>query len=95
MITSPRSEKLDLRLSIESKKILTAAAAVEHRSLSDFVLRSALAHASETLADRQYFGLDAEQWTAFIEALDAPPRDLPRIERLFREPSVFETSEDD
>jgi hypothetical protein len=25
-----------------------------------------------------------------LEALDAPPRDLPRLDRLFREPSVFE-----
>jgi len=27
---------------------------------------------------------------AFLAALDAPPRRLPRLERLFAEPSVFE-----
>jgi uncharacterized protein (DUF1778 family) len=46
--------------------------------------------AEETLADRTRFVLNAEQWEAFLAALDAPPRDLPRLERLFREPSVFE-----
>lgn len=95
MVTAPRSEKLDLRLSKESKRILAAAAEAEHRSLSDFVLRSALERASETLADRRYFGLDAERWATFVKALDAPPRDLPRIQRLFREPSVFESGEDE
>ncbi|RUV49280.1 DUF1778 domain-containing protein, partial [Mesorhizobium sp. M7A.F.Ca.MR.228.00.0.0] len=47
-----RSEKLDLRLTVEAKRTLATAAAVERRSLSDFVLESALGRAEETLADR-------------------------------------------
>jgi uncharacterized protein (DUF1778 family) len=37
--------------------------------------------------------LTADQWSAFMEALDAPPRDLPRMRRLLRDPSVFEADE--
>lgn len=51
------------------------------------------AKAGESLPDCRYFGLEAEQWTAFIAALDAPPRDVPRLRRLLDEPSVFELSE--
>ena len=58
--------------------------------MSEFVLDSALSRAEETLADRRFFGLGAERWAAFLAALDAPPRSLPRLERLFAEPSVFE-----
>lgn len=47
--------------------------------MSEFVLESALARAEETLPDRQRFGLDAERWTAFLEALHAPPRPLRRL----------------
>lgn len=93
MVAKTRSEKLDLRLTPEDKQKLIAAAELEHRSVSDFVLRSALDRADETLPDRRYFGLNAEQWTAFMEALDAPPRVIPEVERLFRKPSVFEASE--
>jgi uncharacterized protein (DUF1778 family) len=85
-----RSEKLDLRLTPAAKQKLYSAAAAAHRSVSDFVLESALARADETLADRQYFGLDSEQWTAFMAALDAPPRRHERMERLLNEPSIFE-----
>ncbi|MEJ2388400.1 MAG: DUF1778 domain-containing protein [Chromatiaceae bacterium] len=46
--------------------------------------------ADETLADRQHFGLDAERWSAFMAALDKPPRALPRLERLLREPTPFD-----
>ena len=54
-----RSEKLDLRLTRDAKRALQAAAAASHRSVSEFVLESALARADETLADRRTFRLDA------------------------------------
>lgn len=84
-----RSEKLDLRLTVEAKRMLAAAAAAERRSISDFVLESAIGRAEETLADRRSFVLDADRWAAFQAALDAPPREMPRLRRLLDEPSIF------
>jgi uncharacterized protein (DUF1778 family) len=89
-VQTTRSEKLDLRLTPAAKRTLNIAASAAGRSVSEFVLESALARAEETLAHRRHFGLDAEEWEAFMAALDAAPRKLPRLERLLREPSVFE-----
>ena len=88
--SNTRSEKLDLRLTPSAKQQLQSAALISQQSVSEFVLESALARAKETLPDRQHFGLNAEQWTAFQAALDAPPRALPRMATLLREPGVFE-----
>jgi uncharacterized protein (DUF1778 family) len=85
-----RSAKLDLRLSLEAKAKLQAAAQAAHCSVSEFVLESALVRADETLASRTRFGLDAHQWQAFLTALDARPRELPRLARLFQEPGAFD-----
>lgn len=85
-----RTEKLDIRLTPAAKRTLYAAARAAQRSVSDFVLESALVRAEETLIDRRHFGLDTERWQAFMAALDAPPRELPRLQRLFSETSVFE-----
>nr|WP_231711192.1 DUF1778 domain-containing protein [Xanthobacter dioxanivorans] len=52
-----RTEKLDLRLTAEAKHTLTAAAQAQRRSLSEFVLESALGRAEEALADRRVFQL--------------------------------------
>ena len=90
MAESARTQKLDLRLTPAAKHLLREAALVAQRSVSEFVLESALARAEETLADRRRFGLDAERWKAFMEALDAPPRPLPQLQKLLTEPSVFE-----
>jgi uncharacterized protein (DUF1778 family) len=85
-----RSEKLDLRLTLSAKRALQHAAHAARRSVSDFVLESALARAEETLPDRHRFGLDAGAWKAFQAALDAPTRPASRLAKLLKEPSVFE-----
>ena len=90
---SVRTTKLDLRLSPQAKQTLTAAARASHCSVSQFVRESALSRAEETLIERRHFELNAEQWEAFMTALDAPPRELPRLRRLFQEASAFETAE--
>jgi uncharacterized protein (DUF1778 family) len=87
---SNRTEKLDLRLTEDAKRVLQTAAAAAHRSVSEFVLESALARAAETLPDRQRFGLSAEAWEAFQRALDRPPAEKPRLARLLKDKSPFE-----
>jgi uncharacterized protein (DUF1778 family) len=85
-----RTEKLDLRLSSEAKRILRAAADIRHKSVTEFVLDSALTAAEDVLTEQRSVRLNAAQWTAFVEALDAPPQRHPRLERLLKEPSVFD-----
>jgi uncharacterized protein (DUF1778 family) len=89
-LRTTRTEKLDLRLTQNAKRALQVAAAAAHRSVSEFVLESALARADEALADRRTFPLDAKQWKAFLTALDAPPRPLTNLERLLKEPGFFD-----
>jgi uncharacterized protein (DUF1778 family) len=85
-----RSEKLDLRLTPEAKRTLQSAAASSQRTVSEFVLESALQRAAETLPDRQRFGLSAEAWVAFQAALDAPAQVKPRLTKLFRNKGPFD-----
>jgi uncharacterized protein (DUF1778 family) len=85
-----RTEKLDLRLTPQAKQRLFAAAEVQQRSVSEFVLQSALERADEALADRRLFSIPAEKWGAFLAALDAPPRDVPRLRKLISQKSPFE-----
>ncbi|MGD0829542.1 MAG: DUF1778 domain-containing protein [Terracidiphilus sp.] len=90
ILAERRTEKLDLRISRAAKAKLQAAASAVHRSMSDFVMESALTRAEDTLAERRVFGLDAEKWAAFQAALDAPARPLPRLLALLEEPGFFD-----
>ncbi len=85
-----RSERIDVRTSTSLKRLLQQAAQAANKTVSEFMLDSALTVANETLADRRMFLLDEARWKAFIAALDQPPQPRPRLERLLREPGVFE-----
>jgi len=82
--------KLDLRVSAEAKQLLREAADIAHKSMSEFVLDSALTQAEETLLDRRTLRLSPEEWEAFTEALDVPPTRHTRMEQLLKTPSVFD-----
>jgi uncharacterized protein (DUF1778 family) len=85
-----RSEKLDIRITPEAKQILQQAAKQRHTTISQFVLESALASASTVRAERARFALNAEQWEAFMAALDAPPQQHPCMERLLNVPTILD-----
>jgi uncharacterized protein (DUF1778 family) len=85
-----RSEKIDIRITPDAKTILQEAARERHTTISQFVLDTALSAASEVLAERNRIGLNAAQWTLFMQALDAPPRRHPRMERLLNEPTILD-----
>ncbi|MFM8707028.1 MAG: DUF1778 domain-containing protein [Planctomycetia bacterium] len=89
--TPVRSEKIDLRVSPEAKRTLQAAAAAQDRSLSEFVVESALGRAAETLPDRQWFGLDEGRWKAFLAALEKPVTSRPRLRKLLRSDGPFDS----
>ena len=52
--------------------------------------RHSLPSSDEALASRPVLELDGEGWARLHEALDAPERATPRLDRLMREPSVLE-----
>lgn len=89
-IMPQRTARLDIPLTPEDESKLQVAATRSRQSVSDSVLQCALARAEETPANRTRFGLDAEPWEPLLEALDAPPRERPRLRRLVQEPSPFE-----
>lgn len=91
-IRALRTEKLDLRVSSSTKRTLEAAASASNRTVSAFVLESALARADEALASRRSFSLRKAKWTEFLAALDAPTRPLPRMRRLLTEPGFFDAA---
>jgi uncharacterized protein (DUF1778 family) len=76
MIANKRTNRIDLRIHTKAKEALQAAALLRHKSVSEFILESALGAADEVLADRRYFSLNIEQWAAFQAALDTPPPTL-------------------
>jgi uncharacterized protein (DUF1778 family) len=88
--SEPRRQRIDIRTTLTAKQTLQDAAALSSKTITEFLLDSALTKAAEVLADRRVFSLDDEKWELFMAALDAPTRDMPNLKKLLQEPSVLE-----
>jgi uncharacterized protein (DUF1778 family) len=87
---SSKDERIALRTSHEQRELITRASELTSTSVSEFVLRASLARAADVLADRREFRLPPDSWNAFVELLDQPPVEKPRLRRLLTEPSILE-----
>jgi len=79
-----RQARLETRLAAEQKALIERAAALEGRSLSDFVLANTLAAAVETIQRHEIIRLTARDSLAFAEALANPPAPNDRLRAAAR-----------
>ena len=68
-----RAERVEARVTREQKQLLERAAALQGRSLTDFVLTSAEAAAAKTISRHHLLQLTAEDQVVFVGALLHPP----------------------
>lgn len=88
-----RQSRINLRTSARQEQLLKQAAAATDRTMTDFVLESAVVEAERVLADRRWFLISDEQWKEFQHLLEQPARDLPKLRALLAEPSPFADEE--
>lgn len=82
-VTSPKTRRIEVRLSDEERQLDVAAASALGESLSDFFRRAAQARAQEVLADQRTIALSASEATRFLEALERPDEGtVARLEDL-------------
>lgn len=89
-LAESRSERVDLRMTPSAKRTLQQAAALKHKTLTEFLLDSGLNSAFDTLADRRVFQLGDADWKAFVAALDASPKSNPRLRKLLARKPAWE-----
>jgi uncharacterized protein (DUF1778 family) len=89
MVEAVKKDRLEIRLAPGEKASLKRAAELERKSLSEFVLASAREKAESLLAEQNRFTVSADQMKALCEALDIPPRIIPRLRKLFSKPGVL------
>ena len=83
--TTPKTRRIEVRLSDEERELDAAAASALGESLSDFFRRAAQARAQEVLADQRAIALNKAESVRFLEALDRPDEStVARLEDLRR-----------
>jgi uncharacterized protein (DUF1778 family) len=80
---SPKTRRIEVRLSDEERELDAAAASALGESLSDFFRRAAQTRAREVLADQRAIALSEVEAGRFLEALERPDEGtVARLEDL-------------
>ena len=86
----PGSPAISLRVPAQRRDLIDRAAKATGKTRTEFILESATRAAEEVLLDRRVFHLDAAQYEAFEQALDAPARPTAELRKLLAEPAPWE-----
>ncbi len=85
-----KNRRFQLRAAARKERLIKVAAGRQGVKVTDFILSAAGEKAKETFADQTRFVLHEKQWKEFIEALERPAREKPRLRKLFTESHVAE-----
>ncbi|WP_028245325.1 DUF1778 domain-containing protein [Pseudoclavibacter soli] len=88
-----KNQRFNLRATDRQEAVLRRAAEATDRTLTDFVLNSAVEQAHRVLADRRWFSATDEQFAEFVRLLDEPLPSTTKFDRLFSRRSRFSESE--
>lgn len=83
--TDTKQDRINLRLKHSAKRALERAASFEGKTVSNFILTSALAHAEKTIHEHEVMNLNSQDSEAFFNALDKPIRFNKRLSDAFVE----------
>ncbi|MGE0315901.1 MAG: DUF1778 domain-containing protein [Lautropia sp.] len=78
-----RSERLEARINSMQKDLLTQAAALEGRTVTDFVVSHACDAALQTIREHEAIALTRRDQEAFAQALLAPAEPTDALRRAF------------
>lgn len=79
-----RNERLETRVTAEQKTLIEQAAALQGRSVTDFVLTSVQEAAQRAIQEHQSLDLSVRDSQAFVEALVNPPSVNDRLRETVR-----------
>ncbi len=79
----PRSDRLSIRLEPDIKQRIEAAAALDHRSVTSFIIASAIESADRILKRDDTMQLSERDWETLMDAIEDPPKPNVTLKRAF------------
>lgn len=79
-----KASRLHLRCDARTRQLLDKAAGYRHLNLSEFVLSQAVAAAEQIVHEQESITLQAEDFRAFLIALDTPAEPNAALQQAFQ-----------
>ena len=84
-MNTPATERINLRVKGSTKRLLQRAASFEGKTVSSFILNSALSHAEKTIHEHEVMSLNSKDSEIFFNALAPACRFNKKLTAAFEE----------
>ncbi|MBI9113687.1 type II toxin-antitoxin system TacA family antitoxin [Sanguibacter suaedae] len=84
-----KSQRIEVRATERQEAVLRQAASASDKTMTEFILATAVEQAERILAERRWFTGTAEQYDTFLMLLDEPLESTEKFEKLWSRPSPF------
>ena len=85
-----KSQRIEVRATARQEAVLRQAAVATDRTMTEFILASAVEQAERILAERRSFTGSQDQYEEFLRLLDEPLASTEKFEQLWSRPSPFD-----
>lgn len=82
-VRQTKTERVQMRVDPEAKRMLERAAALENTTVSAFVVHNALKAAERLIQDRERLTVSERDWNLFFDALVNPPEPNAALRQAF------------
>ncbi len=82
-VVETKDDRLQVRLDAESKSVLQRAASYRHKTVSQFVLATAMEEAEKVIRENEIVTLSSPDWKLFYDALTNPPAPNAALRKAF------------
>ncbi len=89
MTTAVASTRIDLRIDPYKKSVVSRAAELLGVNVTQFIMDRIYPEAEKIVLENRRIQLPKKDWERFCAQLDEPPKELPELRKLLREPSIF------
>ncbi len=79
-----RDTNINLRLPVQTKELIDAAASAVGQTRTEFVVSSAKNHAIDVLLDQRFFPLGEKESAVFLHILNHPPEPNEALKELMK-----------
>ncbi|WP_226053209.1 DUF1778 domain-containing protein [Dickeya chrysanthemi] len=90
MRTETKETPINIRAKASQRELIDVAAKLLSKSRTEFILDAACREAEDVLLDQRLFLVNDEQYDAFIQVLESPVADNPRVNALLNRKSPWE-----
>ena len=89
-VAAKKADHIHLRAASWQKAIIKAGAeAAGSLQVTEYVLHAAIERAERDILEKSVFAMGSPAWGKFMAELDAPPKVVPALKKLFRSKDVF------